>query len=107
MQLPTVVCAWAKRSDCVASRSMLGVVPGSLQPNTPTESQLMSSTVMSRMLGRAAGSETASSAHKQSRIFFMIYWSGVRTPTVSSKFAQSAWSAVCMVSTMSGPRTAS
>ena len=44
--------------------------------------------------GRAAGSETASSAHRQRRIFFMIYWSGVRTPTVSSKLAQSAWSAV-------------
>ena len=32
---------------------MFGVVPGNLQPNTPTESQLMSSTVINRIFGFA------------------------------------------------------
>ena len=54
MQLPTVTCAWAKRSDWEASLSMFGVVPASLLPNTPTESALMSSTVSSKIFGRAA-----------------------------------------------------
>src|SRR5687768_15925979 len=37
-----------------ASRSMFGDVSGNLQPKTPSESALMSSTVMIKMLGRSA-----------------------------------------------------
>jgi hypothetical protein len=42
------------RRPSLASRSMWGVVPASLQPKAPTESALMSSVVMMRMLVRAA-----------------------------------------------------
>ena len=39
---------------CVMSLLMVGVVSGSLQPKAPTESQLMSSTLMKSMFGFSA-----------------------------------------------------
>src|SRR5689334_8500155 len=64
MQLPTCTWAYWKRSPAAARRSIWGVVSGSLQPNAPTESQLMSSTVMtSRLRGSAAETEAAADAN--------------------------------------------
>src|SRR5688572_27047695 len=51
MQLPVWTWAYSNRVAVAAKRSIFGDVPLSVQPNTPMESQLMSSTVMSRMFG--------------------------------------------------------
>src|SRR6188768_2365171 len=65
MQLPTTVWALLKRRHCVASRSMFGVVSRSLQPNTPTESQLISSVVMMSTLRGFAPAAEAWPANKK------------------------------------------
>ena len=70
MQLPTVMCACAKLRLCPAKRSMFGVVPGSLQPKAPTESALMSSTVMIKIFTGAACNDTVKN-NKMKRICFM------------------------------------
>jgi len=56
MQLPTWTWARSKHSPSAARRSMLGVVPGSLQPKAPIESALMSSTVMTSRFSFSAAS---------------------------------------------------
>ena len=64
MQFPTCTYAWSNRRLRAASRSMCGVVPGSLQPYTPTESQLMSSVVTIRTFGFGAAGSAAVSNRK-------------------------------------------
>jgi hypothetical protein len=60
---------------CEASLSICGVVPGSRQPNAPTESQFISSTVMMRIFGRlaAVAVDTRSRSTKSNGSFLTVF----------------------------------